>query len=287
MADATSGERTRAIDLSIVIDAPVEVVWEAISSAEELVRWFPLEAELEPRAGGRLWVSWGEGSEWSSRIDVWEPNRRQRSIVDIPEAMSAEAGTVGAAPAAIPVPVAVEYTLEADGGRTVLRLVHSGFSAAAEWDEFFDATQAGWTYFLRHLKHYVERHRGVARRLIRWRRPFTVACAEMWRMVCDPTVLGIGSARGGSWTVPGLPGAKGAGEVWIMREPYTFAGTIPSLDDAVLFVEMEPGADGGRHCGVWLSTYGLDETRCAALQSALDKRLDAILPVGREGSARR
>jgi len=48
MADATSGERTRAIDLSIVIDAPVEVVWEAISSAEELVRWFPLEAELEP-----------------------------------------------------------------------------------------------------------------------------------------------------------------------------------------------------------------------------------------------
>ncbi|MCI0435651.1 MAG: SRPBCC domain-containing protein [Gemmatimonadetes bacterium] len=266
----TESRDTRAIELSIVIDAPVEAVWKAIAEADELVNWFPMEAELDPRAGGRLWVSWGEGVEWSSRIEVWEPYRRQRSVVDVPEGMAPpeDAGSQ-------PVRVAVEYTLEGRGGQTVLRLVHSGFSAAAEWDEFFDATRAGWTYFLRHLKHYIERHRSVARRLIRWRRPFTVASAEMWRMLGDPAALGFGSMRDGAWAAPAMTGGGPAGEVWLVREPYTFAGTIPALGDAVLFVEMEPGVDQ-RHCGVWLSTYGVDESRCAELQQMVDRTLGAL-----------
>ncbi len=273
MADAT-GMQTRSIDLSIEIDAPVDVVWRAISEADELIRWFPMEAEIEPRVGGRLWVSWGEGLAWTSRIEVWEPNRRQRSVTEPPEgaAASAESGDA----AATPVQVAVEYTLEARGGRTVLRLVHSGFDAAAEWDTFYDATERGWTYFLRHLRHYIERHRGVARRVMRWRRPFTIAAAEMWKLLGDPSALGFASVRAGSaWSIPRLAGGDATGEVWMAEAPWTFAGTIPDLDDAVLFVEIEPGMDG-THCGVWLSTYGLDEQRCAALQRALDQALDPL-----------
>jgi hypothetical protein len=62
--------------------------------------------------------------------------------------------------------------LEARGGKTVVRLVHSGFGGSAEWDEQIEGLESGWTYFLRQLKHYLERHRGERRDMV-WARPKT------------------------------------------------------------------------------------------------------------------
>ncbi|HET6639495.1 MAG TPA: SRPBCC domain-containing protein, partial [Gemmatimonadota bacterium] len=39
---------TRAAKGEIAIDAPVEVVWKALTDARELERWFPLEARVKP-----------------------------------------------------------------------------------------------------------------------------------------------------------------------------------------------------------------------------------------------
>jgi uncharacterized protein YndB with AHSA1/START domain len=259
--------RTRSIELEIEIDAPPEAVWKAISEAEELVRWFPMEAEVDPGEGGRVWVSWGDGIGWTSRIAVWEPNKRLRSIDEAPP---------DAPP--MPVEVALEYEIEGRGGKTVLRLTHSGFSADADWDQFIDSVTAGWTYFLRNLKHYLERHRGVARRLIKWRRPLTVAVAEAWRMLSDPSALGMADARPGEhWSSSPLPDVPAGGEVWMVREPYNFAATIASLNDAVLFVEMEPGGEV-EHCGIWLSTYGLPDDQVDEIERQMTARLDVILP---------
>lgn len=256
---------TRSIDLSIEIDAPAGTVWKAISEADELVRWFPPDARIEPGVGGSVWVSWGEGMDWSSRIDVWEPNERLRVVDELPP---------GTPPGA---QVALEYQIEARGGRTVLRLVHSGFSASADWDQFYDSTVAGWTYFLRNLKHYIERHFGVPRSLIKWRRPMTVAVAEVWRMLADPAGLGFADARPGArWSKPLLPDGPPGGEVWLVRPPHNFASTIESLNDGVLFIEMEPGGETW-HCGVWLSTYGLPEPEVEAVREQLDARLTVIL----------
>jgi uncharacterized protein YndB with AHSA1/START domain len=257
---------TRSIELEIEIDAPSEAIWRAITEAEELVRWFPMEAEVEPGEGGRVWVSWGDGMSWSSRIAVWEPGHRLRSIDEPPP---------GAPP--MPVEVALEYEIEGRGGRSVLRLTHSGFSPDAEWDQYIDSVTAGWTYFLRNLKHYLERHRGVARNLIKWRRPLTVAAAEAWRMLADPSALGFANAQEGTqWKTPLLPGVAPGGEVWMVREPHNFACTIESLNDAVLFIEMEPGGEV-EHCGVWLSTYGLPEERVRELEAILSAKLEASL----------
>ena len=270
MTDPTAGvPLTRAVELEIEIDASPDAVWKAISEGDELVRWFPMEAKVDPGVGGRVWVSWGEGMAWSSRIAVWEPNRRLKSVDEPPE---------GAPP--FPVEVAVEYEIQAREGRTVLRLVHSGFSAEADWDQFYDATVAGWTYFLRNLKHYLERHRGVPRKLIRWRRPMTVAAAEVWRMLADPTGLGFAGVKAGSrWTHELLPGVPPGGEVWMVRPPFNYACTIEGLNDAVLFIEMEPGGETW-HCGIWLSTYGLPANDAAALEKTVTDRIDRILAPG-------
>ena len=48
--------KTRDIVREIEIDAPIEVVWKAITEAEEITRWFADEARVTPRLGGSYWV---------------------------------------------------------------------------------------------------------------------------------------------------------------------------------------------------------------------------------------
>ncbi|HEX6177900.1 MAG TPA: SRPBCC domain-containing protein, partial [Thermoanaerobaculia bacterium] len=107
---------TKKIEREIEIAATPEEVWKAISDGEELKRWFPLDARVRPGVCGSVWLSWGEGSEWESPIEIWEPNRRLGTVDTIP-------GEGGAAPARI----AVDYVIEARGGTTIVRAVTSGF----------------------------------------------------------------------------------------------------------------------------------------------------------------
>jgi uncharacterized protein YndB with AHSA1/START domain len=45
----------------IEIAVPIEEVWKALTDANELARWFPLEARVTPGLGGKIFVSWGPG----------------------------------------------------------------------------------------------------------------------------------------------------------------------------------------------------------------------------------
>ena len=82
-------------------------------------------------------MSWGGGMDIDHRIEIWEPNKRVRSVNP-------------ARPQ-----VAVEYHLEGEGGETVLRLVQSGFGEGADFDAEYDDTSRGWEIFLRNLRHAV------------------------------------------------------------------------------------------------------------------------------------
>src|SRR6185295_13980050 len=59
MSERPAEKGTRSQQHEIVIDAPPEAVWKAISDAEELTRWFVDEASIEPRVGGMFTFSWG------------------------------------------------------------------------------------------------------------------------------------------------------------------------------------------------------------------------------------
>lgn len=45
-------------------------MWRAISDAEELQRWFPLSAEVEPGEGGTVTLAWGPDVAGTGRIEV-------------------------------------------------------------------------------------------------------------------------------------------------------------------------------------------------------------------------
>src|SRR5262245_38115244 len=158
----------RVVDRSIELNAPVHVVWQAITDAEQLVRWFPPVARVEPGAGGSIFASWGDGVEGTALIEVWEPNRALR--------LSERGGVV-------------DYLLEARGNTTVLRVVQSGFGADASFDDRYEAASSGWNYFLYNLKHYLERHWNEPRHLISVRKRMTRPREEVWRNLMGPAAL--------------------------------------------------------------------------------------------------
>lgn len=259
---------TRSVDLSIEVDASPEEVWSAITRAEELIRWFPPIATVEPGEGGHVTVSWGGGSEWKSRIVTWEPGKHLR-LEDEPPAGS-EAGGVT---------VALDYFLEGKGGTPVVRIVNSGFSAGEDWDDFYHMLENGWTFFLWNLKHYLERHPGTPRTMISARPWVTGTRAEVWDAVFGDGGMGQAPGAGEPFRFD-LGDVVLSGTTVLSDRPWSFAGKVDSLNDGVLHVEMEGSGEKWK-MGVWLSAYGVDEAGCEAARKALEARiagLDAVVP---------
>src|SRR5437868_15481875 len=75
-----TGRPTRSIEKTIEIAAPVEAVWKALTDAEELIRWFPLDARVKPGANGSVWFSWKNEYEFEMPVATWEPNQRLQLV---------------------------------------------------------------------------------------------------------------------------------------------------------------------------------------------------------------
>jgi uncharacterized protein YndB with AHSA1/START domain len=232
----------RSVDKSITVKATPEEVWRALTEAEELKRWFPLDARSSPGVGGKIWISWGGEVQGESEITIWEPNRH----LQLAEG---------------PTKTAVDYYIEARGGETVIRLVHSGFSDSEDWNDEFETIDSGWRTFLFQLRHYLEKHPGVPRRLPHLRASSPLSRPEAWRKVGPPDVA---EGERYSWN-----GFEGVAEV--VRPPVHFAGTIENLDDGYLFIEIEPRATGSGP-SVWVSTFGANDQVVDGVQ----QRLEAI-----------
>jgi len=268
-----SDEKTRTFETTIEIQAPTAAVWKALTDARELVRWFPLEAEVEPRVGGRYWISWQNEWQGDHRIRIFEPERHLRTT-----------WTTGVQDDA-PRELVVDFHLEGRGGRTVLRLVHSGFGPGSTWDEEFDGISTGWTFELRSLRHYLERHPGQPRRAIFVVGPKSgLSGPEVWERVLGdglgaalPSGLGEGDryslAVGGSETF--------SGTVVDCQPPRQFAGTVDRLDDAIFRIEVYAARPH-----LWLAVWGDDGSRLERYEAMWRDALARILPEGVASVAR-
>jgi len=249
----------RGIDLTIDIDATLEEVWQALTTGEGIARWFGPYAAVTPGEGGSVSVGWDPKEMWDTPITVWEPLRRMQTASEMP---SKDGGTVR---------LAVDYYLEAKGGRVRVRLVHSGFDDSGSWDDYIDGLDAGWSFFLFNLKHALERHRGVARQQLSARFRTTARAGE------DHPVFGakglrvqppVGGLRPGDACHFSLGGVAVDGTVAVQHQPRAIAFVVPAWNDALLFVERE-GLKETHHVGVWLSLYAVPETTAAPLRQGL------------------
>lgn len=257
-----SSERTapnRRVDLTVEIAATLEDVWQALTTGQGIATWFAPYASVTAGEGGSVSVGWDPNELWTAPITAWEPLRHLQTVSEMPS----QDGSV--------VRLAVDYYLEANGGRVTVRLVHSGFDDSDSWDDYIDGLDAGWTFFLFNLKHALERHRGVARQQLSARFPTSAPAGGAHPVFgtkglrARPAVDGL---RPGDRCALSLGGVEVEATVAVQRTPRTIAFVVPAWNDGLLFVERE-GLSESHQLGVWLSTYNLPAAATAPLQSGL------------------
>jgi len=239
---------SRRIVKETVVQLPADAVWRALTEADELRRWFPVDARVEPGVGGSIWLSWGAGAEGEAPITGWDPPRHLQWT----EARG-------------PVKLAIDFHIEAQaGGTTRVRLVQSGFGDGPDWDDEFHMLSGGWSYFVAHLHWYLERHHGVPRDLIAFRDEVPLSRLEAFER--------LRRSLAAIETVPLVESLQ----------TQQLGVRVPDLNDALLFLEMEPHPSGCR-AGFWLSTYGLPPAALDAARERFDRLYHAALQPG--GSA--
>lgn len=142
----------------IVIDAPPEAVFKAISDPAELTNWFPDAAILEPRVGGRFQFTFYKNSDRpkkktdnnaypEGRVLEFIPNRRlayswqHKNVPNFPETM-------------------VTWELEQIGkNKTRVTLTHSGFTGREE-EKGIKEHNEGWDHFVARLVEYCNEKTG-------------------------------------------------------------------------------------------------------------------------------
>jgi uncharacterized protein YndB with AHSA1/START domain len=268
-------DRTRSITKEIELDAPVEAVWKALTDPEELTNWFPLQAGVKP--DGTMWMSWDDLFYFESRADIEEPYTRIRALALPPEGAEVP-----------PVEVVTDTFLETRGGKTVLRLVHSGFSTDTEWDDLYDATSRGWDFELRGLRHYLHHHRGTKRRSIWIRHLSSLSIEEAWRRLAGEQGLHAkelaGFGEGDRYRVETGFGDTISGVVHVNAPPRDLSVTIDELNNAMLRLRLDTCTHsvnlddhGKTETNVFISTYGLHEGEVEATKKRWEEGLLPLL----------
>ena len=230
----------------IVIDAPVEAVWKAISDGEELTRWFVEEASVEPGVGGTITISWDGEQKSTGTIEAWEPNRKLRKKL--------APFDMGAAKHDPAVPMIDEYTIERRDGKTVLRLVSSGIPDAKEWDGFYNGTNSGWKSFFRTLQHYLEHHPGKPRTTIKVIGASARSPEDAWERL--------------------TAGLATRGRIVFAHRPTVLEAVIPETGDGYLAHTMSK-----QFVYTMLSLYGKSPAEVEAIRAEWQPWLEQVLGV--------
>jgi uncharacterized protein YndB with AHSA1/START domain len=266
--------------MSLDINASPEDVWRALTEAGELMRWFPMDARVTPGVGGSMVWSWGEGWDWETRIDAWEPGRLLRLVQEDARPYDTEGRPLPPGEAQ-PARIAMEFTLETHQGKTRLQLVHLGFGHGAAWDNELEGITEGWQAELRSLRHYLQRHRGRDRHFARALLSTTTPRDAAWDRLLGPGGFRVSPTQpteGQPYevTTPGGQRFTGTVELYLPRE--TLAGTVRELDDG--WFRLLTWKDGKGSTGVWawVATYTGDDPRVREFRDQGQQALDRLFP---------
>ena len=138
--------RTRGYAHRIDIAAGAAQVWKALTDTGSLRQWCSPDAQINAREGGHFRASVDRVTELEAHIDVLLPERRMRIIYlpsdDLPQTSSA---------------IVDDFILDStDSGKTILRLLGSGFPISRESDTHYLRLRTGWERAVARLKVLVE-----------------------------------------------------------------------------------------------------------------------------------
>jgi uncharacterized protein YndB with AHSA1/START domain len=131
---------------AIVIQAPPEQVFRALTEADALERWLATRVESDVRPGGHF--------RYEFEFDDPSQNNAQEG-----DYLALDPGRRVALPWTFPFSpkqTTVEYALEPSGESTSVRFSHAGFDAGEPWDGARERFTGGWRLFLEGLKRYIE-----------------------------------------------------------------------------------------------------------------------------------
>lgn len=139
---------TIEIRKTVDVDAPVEVVFKALTDEKELVQWMPSEAKMDARVGGEFefkyqWAAKGLNTILRGKILELVPNKRLSYTWDA-ETAEHEKRVIGAV---------VTWNLESlPGGKTRVTLVQTGVAR-----QFSEDADKGWVFFTGRLAEHCKR----------------------------------------------------------------------------------------------------------------------------------
>lgn len=132
------------IKQSVSINKPREVVFKALTQADQLIRWFPSRAESDPRPGGIIKLFWDftdasqNGSQHGEYVEVI-PNEK------LSYTWKADS-----------VPTLVTFGLSEANSETIVDLDHSSIQDGADEKKLREDHANQWGFFLMNLKGYLE-----------------------------------------------------------------------------------------------------------------------------------
>jgi uncharacterized protein YndB with AHSA1/START domain len=242
----------REVERVFTLQAPPEAVWRALTDAAELMRWFPPEARVTPGTGGAIWMKWATpGYEAESPIEAWDPGRHLRCTF----------------PLHGPVRLSTDFYLEGNQGKTILRVVTSGFGEGEDWDQWFDGVGSGWDFELRSLKHYLERHRGEDRTTLAVPVAVDPPATRAWDRLAGGTSAWLTfdepPVEGARYRARTATGELLTGMVEQWHPPRQAVLTVDQFNDALMRIEVER-PEGAI---IWLAAWNVAEGVLSALET--------------------
>ena len=252
-------KNTRDIHLSVELDASPEDVFRAVTEGTEIAKWLAPEARATAPDGakkGTIWISWGEGMSVEHELEIFDAPKRVRH----PSGKNGETKA----------PLYADWSIEARaGGKATLRLVHSGFSASADWDSEFEAHARGWKLMLENLRQYFARHPHAPAVHLPFMSMVQSHHGEIWKTLVGKLGVSATPKVGDPFRFTTPNGDVLTGVVDHVTETRALGLVVREYDDALLRFTLEgkPDAPSTFVYG-YVIVYGAERERASELLAA-------------------
>ena len=170
-------------------------------------------------------------------------------IFDPPKRMRHPSGKNGETKA----PLYADWSIEArEGGKTTLRLVHSGFSAGADWDDEFESHARGWKLMLQNLRQYFARHAHEPAVHLPFMSSVESPRGSIWQTLLGKLGVSAPPKVGDQFRFTTPKGDVLTGVVDLVTDTRDLALVVREYDDALLRFTIEGQGGCAIHVRVWL-----------------------------------